>query len=113
MLKAKIKKELENEGQKGKILRLQRKVQQQKKLLDKTQLYKIQRDEAYKKAQKYKSLLEAQNALAQRYKNERNTYQIQLESLIKQNKQVGNINLISNNGAFNIYNANQQLQTIE
>lgn len=80
---------------------------QQKRLLDKTQLYKLQRDEYQKKVAKYKKQVEEASDLAKRYRNERNTYQTQLKNMVKNSSnQYGNINLISNNGAFNIYNAN-------
>jgi uncharacterized membrane protein YheB (UPF0754 family) len=74
VLRAKIKKELEQEGQKGKIYRLQKKIVSQKRQLDQSLFYKIQRDAMKAKIKKYKKAIEEANGLINKYRLQRNAF---------------------------------------
>jgi hypothetical protein len=74
VLRAKIKKEMEMEGHKGKVYRLQKKVYQQKKMIDRAYVYKLERDEFKNKMKQMKLQLESTRNLAEKYKLQRNSY---------------------------------------
>ena len=72
VLKAKIKKELETEGHKAKIYRLQKKVLHQKRQLDQSQRYKLQRNELKNQLKEIKKKLEESEKKIKHYREQRN-----------------------------------------